>query len=164
MTKLDNRRSFDITWEREKALALDSQTNLAFILIDIDHFKQYNDTYGHQDGDSTLIAVADTLASTFNRNNDFVFRLGGEEFGVIFYTENAETAIAQANELRVNVEELNIVHSGNSASEFVTISSGIFFIPHTKQLEMDIIYKRADDALYVAKESGRNRVELAKRG
>jgi diguanylate cyclase (GGDEF)-like protein/PAS domain S-box-containing protein len=164
MTMLDNRRSFDLTCKREFAISKENQTHLAFILIDIDHFKQYNDTYGHQDGDSTLISVANTLATTFSRDNDFTFRLGGEEFGVIFYAEDVESAIERANLLRMNVEELHIDHSGNSASSYVTISSGVFFIPHTQSIDMDVIYKRADDALYVAKETGRNKVELAQRG
>ena len=126
--------------------------------MDIDHFKQYNDTYGHQMGDDTLIKVAKCIKDSLNRDDDTCFRLGGEEFGILFKSSNKENALNFANIVRENIENLHIEHTGNSASSYVTISMGLICKKASDIEGDDIAYKQADDLLYKAKESGRNKV------
>ncbi len=128
--------------------------------MDIDHFKQYNDTYGHQDGDTTLKLVANALKKTLNRPDDYTFRLGGEEFGLLYHITNEEDGLNIANQARQNIENLKIEHTGNSASSYVTISSGLYIIKSDDINSEDIIYKKSDEALYVAKQNGRNQVSI----
>jgi diguanylate cyclase (GGDEF)-like protein/PAS domain S-box-containing protein len=158
LTSLFNRRHFDAIFPQQLAIAKRSKKLLAFVLIDIDHFKQYNDTYGHQEGDVTLKLVATALKKTLNRTNDYTFRLGGEEFGLLYHIEHEEDGLTIANQAKVNVENLKIEHTGNSASKYVTISSGLYIIDLNDHSTLDDIYKKADDALYSAKQNGRNQV------
>ncbi len=129
--------------------------------MDIDHFKQYNDTYGHQAGDKVLENIGKTLKSSLKRGSDFAFRLGGEEFGIIFSDLNESESSIFANLVRKNIEKLQIEHKNNSASSYVTASMGLIVQKEKDILSDDEIYKLADDALYQAKESGRNRVVLS---
>ncbi|MCK5293580.1 MAG: GGDEF domain-containing protein [Arcobacteraceae bacterium] len=160
MTKLYNRRYFDIEFDNQRKIQKRLNRNLIFIMMDIDHFKQYNDTYGHHMGDDALIAVANCLKNDLNRPDDFAFRLGGEEFGVLCSDMDESKAKIFANKLRININNLKIKHSGNSANKFVTISMGLIVITPTCECEMDNIYKYADEALYKAKNNGRNQVSL----
>ncbi len=160
MTKLYNRRHFDNIFEKQQKIQQREKENLIFIMMDIDHFKQYNDIYGHQAGDDTLIAVAKSLTNNLQRPHDMVFRLGGEEFGVLCSNIPKDKAEKFANKLRINIQNLNIEHKGNSASEFVTISMGLIIIePHIKY-DIKEIYACTDKALYNAKENGRNQVAI----
>lgn len=160
LTQIFNRRHFDSAFPLKLKEARRDNKNLVFILLDIDHFKQFNDTYGHQEGDYALISVANTLKTILKRPGDFVFRLGGEEFGLIFNAKSAEEAEIFAVHIKNSIESLNIQHSRNSASEYVTISMGLIFIlPETTQTA-DHLYKIADEMLYEAKESGRNNVRM----
>ena len=137
--------------------------NLVFMMIDIDHFKLYNDTYGHQMGDEVLIRVSSALQSCANRGNDFAFRYGGEEFSIITSSINEKEVLVYANRLKETIEGLNILHKKSTTSSHVTISIGIFiFKPHMDYDENKII-KFADDALYKAKEQGRNQVIINNR-
>jgi diguanylate cyclase (GGDEF)-like protein/PAS domain S-box-containing protein len=131
---------------------------VSFVIIDIDHFKQYNDTYGHQMGDEVLKKVAEAIKKSLRRAYDYCFRLGGEEFGVIFKTDSKEKAIDFTNNIRQNIENLNIEHRGNSASPYVTASMGLICVEARKISTDDQLYKEADDLLYIAKKSGRNKV------
>ncbi len=160
MTKLFNRRHFDNEFLKQLKIQKRAKQNLIFIIMDIDHFKQYNDIYGHQEGDSTLINVATCLKSDLNRPNDMAFRLGGEEFGVLCSDMDKDQAFNFANKLRINIQNLNIKHNGNSASEFVTISMGLIVIPPDINYKVDDAYKYADEALYNAKQNGRNSVSI----
>ena len=165
LTNIYNRRYFDTMFEHKLEVAKRETKNLVFVLIDIDHFKQYNDTYGHQDGDTALIKVANILNTQLKRPSDFAFRIGGEEFGLLFDANTVTDAITFADSIRLEVEKLHIEHDGNSASPYVTISMGMFFYTpdgSNRDLDEETIYKTADKALYKAKESGRNRLELAK--
>jgi diguanylate cyclase (GGDEF)-like protein len=127
--------------------------------MDIDHFKQYNDTYGHQEGDSVLVKVAAKIKDSMRRGDDYCFRLGGEEFGVLFKVKDESESINLAEIIRKNIEELHINHSQSSASSYVTVSIGLVCL-HSKNIKSDDeFYKLADDLLYEAKESGRNRVK-----
>lgn len=160
LTSLYNRRHFDNIFAQQIEINKRAKKLLAFLLIDIDHFKQYNDTYGHQEGDTTLKLVAKSLKGTLNRPDDYTFRLGGEEFGLVYHIENNENAISIANKARENIENLKIKHTGNSASEYVTISSGLYVVDEKNSSNIDEIYKLADEALYKAKQGGRNQVNV----
>lgn len=155
LTSLYNRRYFDKVFLQRINLAKRVEAILCFCMIDIDHFKQYNDTYGHQDGDETLKKVASSLQQTLNRDDDFVFRLGGEEFGLLYFTSKPQDAIDLANKTRTNIENLKIIHEKNSASAFVTVSMGVY-IYDDEELTPDEIYKKTDKLLYKAKQNGRN--------
>ncbi|MEA3499294.1 MAG: GGDEF domain-containing protein [Campylobacterota bacterium] len=160
MTNLFNRRYFDSEFEKQLKIKGRLKQNLIFIMMDIDHFKQYNDTYGHHKGDEALIAVAKSLKNNLNRPDDMVFRLGGEEFGILCSDMDEKESINFANKLRINIQNLNIEHKKNSASEFVTISMGLIVIKPNFKYEIDSIYKYADEALYEAKHKGRNQVSI----
>ena len=160
MTKLYNRRYFDEEFSRQLKIKARLKQNLIFIMMDIDHFKQYNDTYGHQAGDDALILVAKCIKDHLKRPDDLAFRLGGEEFGVLCSNMNKKEALVFANKLRININNLKIKHSKNSASEFVTVSKGLIVIKPNNKYEMDTIYKYTDKALYEAKQNGRNQVCL----
>jgi len=95
LTSLYNRRHFDNVFEQQIKQSKRDKNLLAFLIIDIDHFKQYNDTYGHQEGDKTLQLVAKALSETLKRPNDYTFRLGGEEFGLLYHIEDIDGAIGQ---------------------------------------------------------------------
>jgi diguanylate cyclase (GGDEF)-like protein len=139
---------------REINRAKREQKQLAFIMLDIDFFKRYNDTYGHANGDEVLIRVAHTVQHYFSRASDFCFRLGGEEFGIICSVNTYQDTYNQVEQLRNAIEELKIEHKENDASPFVTVSIGITFSDGSET--MDVLYSAVDAELYNAKESGRN--------
>ena len=159
LTNIYNRRHFNEIFPRVINSAKRTNELVCFLLLDIDNFKQYNDNYGHQKGDTVLISVAQCLKDAINRADDMVFRLGGEEFGVTFQADSKEKALAFSNTLRKNIEDLKIVHVFSSASKYITASMGLVCKNANAIENMDKIYKEADDLLYVAKGSGRNRVE-----
>ena len=123
--------------------------------------KQYNDTYGHQKGDDVLIAIGGVLKYVCQRGSDTPFRLGGEEFGVLSASANINQIETLANKIREEIEALKIPHQNNSASEFVTASFGVISTDSEQQLSMDQLYSQVDEALYHAKENGRNQVSRA---
>lgn len=158
LTKIYNRRFFDLIFSRELNRASREKNFFTFIMLDIDHFKQYNDTYGHGKGDEVLKEVASVLKSKLKRSSDFIFRLGGEEFGVMFIGVNAQKSETLAKNLLKSVEESHIVHEKNSASQYVTVSMGmVHLIPHEKTESLKVA-DIADKALYKAKENGRNQL------
>jgi len=156
LTNIFNRRHFDETFPKIINSAKRNSELVCFLLLDIDHFKLYNDNYGHQGGDKVLIELASCLKESLKRADDLVFRLGGEEFGIVFKSETKEKAYEFANRVRQNIEELQITHEFNSASKYVTASIGLVCEYGSKIEDMDTIYKQADDLLYKAKEGGRN--------
>lgn len=159
LTGIYNRRFFNESLPRAINTAKRDKKYFSFFMMDIDHFKQYNDTYGHQEGDHVLIEVAKAIKSSLKRSSDMCFRLGGEEFGIIFESLDPIEAYNIANTIRENVQNLKIAHKKSSTSEYVTISIGLVTKKSTENLIDDEIYKEADNYLYKAKESGRNRVE-----
>ncbi len=160
MTMLFNRRYFDMIFDKQIKIQQRAKKNLIFIMMDIDHFKQYNDTYGHQAGDDTLIAVATSLKNISKRPDDLVFRLGGEEFGILCNGMDEKEAYKFAEKSRENIQNLEIKHKKNSASDFITISIGLVVIEPAFKCEMNSIYKYADEALYESKQNGRNQVSI----
>lgn len=160
LTGLYNRRYFNLVYERELRRAKRSNSFITFMMLDIDYFKQYNDTYGHIEGDNALKSVAKTLKSTLKRPGDFVFRLGGEEFGVLM-TETCElNSVKLAQTICDNVKMSEIKHEGSKVDEFMTISVGVACCIADDALNEEILITKADEMLYKAKENGRDRYEI----
>jgi len=156
LTEISNRRSFDVTLEKEIGRSARSKSFLSLILMDIDFFKKYNDYYGHVAGDSCLRQVAKAVEGVKKRTSDFVARYGGEEFVMILPGTNMEGAVQLAEDVRCAVVALNIQHNTSDVAEYITLSSGVATIlPDQKMLPADLI-KAADKALYQAKANGRN--------
>ena len=160
LTKLYNRRHFNNVLPNELNRAKRDKRALSFIMIDVDYFKLYNDTYGHQEGDRVLFAIAKVLQSFCKRAGDFAFRLGGEEFGILFSEQTEEESEPFANLIRKSIQNLQIPHKQNLPSKVVTISAGLLMISPKQTITEDDIYKNADILLYKAKESGRNKVSV----
>jgi len=158
LTGIANRRSYDDYLEKEWMRAMREKTSITIIMIDIDHFKLFNDHYGHSVGDKCLKKIAQTLNSHFKRPADLVARYGGEEFSIIL--PNTDDAFDIANNCRAAVEALHIFHEHSDISNVVTISVGVSStIPTGKSGPYELV-NNADKALYRAKESGRNTVDL----
>lgn len=161
LTGIPNRRAFDQAVDHDWRFAMRANIALTVIIADIDHFKNFNDVYGHQEGDKALTAVALALKSCCRRANEFVARYGGEEFGLILQADqNPELFLSAANQA---VRRLNIEHCQSSCSDILTISIGACTLnpstlkhPLTPQHVVRML-KQADEALYESKESGRNR-------
>lgn len=158
LTGLFNRRYFNLVYERETKRALRASKSISFMMIDIDFFKQYNDTYGHLQGDIALQSVARVLKTSLQRPGDFAFRLGGEEFGILLSDTDCATARKMAEVLRYNVESLGMEHKGNKKMGIVTISIGGVCITPTEGMGDEALLHSADTNLYAAKERGRNQV------
>lgn len=160
LTDLANRRYFDQMVRKLWNKAYTNQTPLSMIVLDIDAFKKYNDTYGHSQGDDCLISVAKTLKAPFPNLMGFVARYGGEEFVISLPGIGLERARSLAENLRKNIEDLAIPHSASLTHSVVTASFGVAsLIPETGESHEHLL-QIADRALYLAKEKGRNRVEI----
>jgi diguanylate cyclase (GGDEF)-like protein/PAS domain S-box-containing protein len=156
LTQLPNRRSFDETIGQEWRRLAREEQELSLVLCDIDCFKQYNDTYGHQAGDECLRQVAKALGDCVKRGGDLACRYGGEEFIFLLPNTPLEGATKFADRVRQAIEALALPHGTSRAASVVTLSLGVAAqIPCSDSLP-DILLKSADDALYRAKESGRN--------
>lgn len=158
LTGIFNRRYFNLVYEREFKRASRAQKPITFIMVDIDYFKPYNDTYGHLQGDVALQNVARVLRTSLARPGDFAFRLGGEEFGIILTDTDAASARQMAERLRFNVESLGMEHKGNKSTGIVTISLGAVCVTPTISMGNESLLHTADVNLYAAKELGRNKV------
>ncbi|HSM52139.1 MAG TPA: diguanylate cyclase, partial [Thermoanaerobaculia bacterium] len=158
VTSVANRRRFDEVLDLEWRRAARLRTPLALAMVDIDCFKPYNDTYGHQRGDECLRTVASGLADGLVRAGDVVGRYGGEEFGIILPGTGLAGAALVAEQLRLRIEQLGIEHRSSTVRPFVTISCGVAsLLPIEGEDPRDLLH-RADLALYRAKQRGRNRV------
>lgn len=161
LTELPNRRYFDETLQKEIQRAIRHKHPLSLLMCDLDFFKQYNDTYGHILGDECLVQVAECLRDSFKRASDFPARYGGEEFSVILpHTENDEAIRLSASFLG-NLRMLAIPHSSSNISDYVTMSIGLVTVIPDKTSDANSIIKAADEALYKAKRTGRNRIEVS---
>ncbi|WP_126147617.1 diguanylate cyclase domain-containing protein [Synechococcus elongatus] len=161
LTGLANRRHFDQCLDIEWQRAIREQHPLGLILIDIDCFKQFNDTYGHQAGDDCLKAVATALTQVIARPADLVARYGGEEFVVILPNTNEQGILQIAESMRSAVQQLKIPHRSSSVCPSVSLSLGAVTWVPTPHKSPEALIAAADQALYQAKELGRNRVCLA---
>ena len=160
LTSLYNRRHFNDVFSRELNRAKRDGTCMAFLMLDIDYFKAYNDIYGHQEGDAVLSKVGHVLHKFAQRAGDFSFRLGGEEFGLIFSEKSKREAFKFSDRLREEIKRLNISHSGNSTVGVLTVSIGLVYKESFQGTTTDELYKETDDKLYRAKEEGRDRVVI----
>lgn len=160
LTEIPNRRYFDQVFDQEWRYCLRNKKELSIILVDIDFFKSYNDTYGHQAGDVALKKVAQALHNSLNRSHDLAARYGGEEFICVLPDTSLEGAQIKAERLRADVENLNIPHENSKTSNVVTISLGIASIVPRDDMNPSDLLKMADEALYISKKDGRNRVSF----
>lgn len=157
LTGIWNRRAFDERLQAEWSQALTNSKTLSLIMLDIDYFKKYNDTYGHQAGDDCLRQVANAIGRAAEKTHDSVFRYGGEEFSVLLPETDSAGAQHVAEKIRQAVENLNMSHAASKASPIVTVSLGINTLLPTEDLTIDQFIEGADQALYHAKQNGRNR-------
>lgn len=160
LTNLYNRKHFNehVPLQINSAKRLDM--SITMIMFDVDYFKRYNDTYGHQAGDTALKEISRVTKSTFQRSNDACFRIGGEEFAVVIIHQPNDDLFQRAESLREAVLGLNIEHSGNDGVGILSISIGMITCHCHASYSLDSLYKKADDALYSAKDNGRNRIEI----
>jgi len=157
LTGLYNRRFMESSMERVMDLLSRSGGLLSVMMLDIDFFKRFNDSYGHDAGDKCLQNVAHALSGTISRVNDIVVRYGGEEFSVILPNTDSNGACQFAEKLLKSVRDLNISHEKNDAATFVTVSIGVTTGEVGRQQDIGMFLKKADEALYTSKESGRNK-------
>jgi len=157
LTGIPNRRSFDQQLNKEWRRAAREKTSIGILMMDVDRFKIYNDTYGHQQGDAALQAVATTLAKSLRRPADFAARWGGEEFAVLLPVTDIEGALNIAELIRKNIEA-TIILCADGTQANVTASIGANVQTPAQNDSMDEFIYNADKALYTAKETGRNRV------
>jgi len=162
LTGLNNRREFDTVFPIQISIAKRNKELLAFVMLDIDHFKQYNDNYGHQEGDEVIKKVATILKSSLKRPLDYSFRLGGEEFGMIYAVSTYESALHIVQKVKNSLENEKIPHCENSASKYVTLSAGLYIIDTDDISSVEEIYKKTDELLYNSKKNGRNKITVNK--
>ena len=161
LTGLANRTRFEEFMDREWRRALRERRPVSLIMLDIDHFKPYNDNYGHQEGDECLKKVAAVIADTIKRPADLVARYGGEEFISVLPDTDMRGALELAEKLRIAVELLHIQHAHSSAANIVTVSIGVASMVPEPGMDRSSLVKLVDTALYTAKGEGRNRVRTA---
>lgn len=158
LTHIANRRFFDQMLDQEWRRAERSKSELAVVMIDIDHFKEYNDSLGHCAGDQCLKKVATTLKAAVHRPGDILARVGGEEFVVLLPETNLANATLMAEQMRLRINALTMLHPSSPSGDRLTISLGAASLyPSPKRVPTDLI-DQADRNLYAAKRSGRNRV------
>ncbi len=155
LTGLFNRRYLDASMDRELHRVMREDKSLGIIMLDVDHFKQFNDTFGHDAGDVVLQSIGRFLQDNV-RQSDIACRFGGEEFTIILPHASLENALERAEQLRLGVKNLHIQY-GNQPLGLITVSLGVAAFPHHGENPKDLL-QNADSALYKAKEQGRDRV------
>ncbi len=166
LTGLYNRRSLDVRVEEEIRRAQRHSQPVSLLICDVDHFKMYNDHYGHQAGDDCLVAIAGIIQSHFRRGGEFAARYGGEEFVVILPDLALADAVERGEHLRASVEAAQLRHAVSPTAPVVTISVGVAThhpdLHGEPRMSARDLFKKADDMLYRAKQAGRNRTEYAR--
>jgi len=160
LTGIPNRRRFDDHLQRVWAQSIRERKSIALLFADIDHFKPYNDRYGHQAGDETLKAVADVLARFSRRPLDLAARYGGEEFAIVLFDTTRDHAVRIGEEIMAAVRALAIQHAGSGVAPVLTVSMGIACVVPVARRSSDGLVQLADQALYAAKDAGRNQVRV----
>ena len=159
LTGLSNRRRFDEFLDREWRRGVRQQSYISLILVDIDHFKEFNDYYGHQAGDECLQRVAGVLLRAVKRPGDLAARYGGEEFACVLSDTNPEGAVALARSIMEEINKLAIPHGRSPAVDRISVSCGVAtLVPEKEQMSSELV-RVADRLLYAAKEEGRNRMK-----
>ena len=160
LTGVKNRRVFDEHLETLWQRAINEERGIAILLIDVDHFKAYNDRYGHQAGDRALRRVAEMIQMFVTRPNDLLARYGGEEFAVLLYDVDGVAAEKVAAQMRKAVVAMGLEHRDSRLGQIVTISIGVAVVEPSSERRARGALQLADEALYQAKTMGRNRVEV----
>jgi len=158
LTGIYSRRFMEDNLRRIKKSHSRSGGILSVIMIDVDFFKKYNDTYGHAAGDMCLKAIAETISGSLSRPDDFTARYGGEEFIVVLSNTDEVGARFIAEKILENVQALNIPHAKSEVAERVTVSIGVTTGTVERAQYFEDYIKRADEALYISKQDGRNRI------
>lgn len=158
LTGVANRRKFDEQLLRDWRHSQREQTSLSLILIDVDHFKRYNDRYGHQAGDTALQAVARVLSNTLRRPHDLLARYGGEGFVGVLPNTGLSEAVELAERMQAEVRALNLEHLDSPEAQVVTISLGVATVVASGALTPQALVEAADRQLYAAKQAGRAKV------
>lgn len=161
LTNLYNRRYYNEVVPKLMNIAKRKAHYITFFILDIDFFKDYNDFYGHIKGDEALVKISIVIKQHIQRGDDFVFRLGGEEFAGVVISDNYEKTHLWIEEICTLIEALKIKHSKSKVSTYITTSVGIATVCHDSNCDIDKLYSLADKALYCAKHNGRNRSELS---
>ncbi len=156
LTKLHNRRSFVRYLRSEWNRHYINARPLSLLFIDVDYFKQYNDTYGHEKGDECLLGIAQVLVSNARRADDMAARHGGEEFAVLLPETDAEQAWHIAEHIHSELKKRCIVHENSSTADYVTVSIGVTTMVPSEPDRQEKLFSIADKALYKAKANGRN--------
>lgn len=162
LTNLPNRRCFDNQINVEWSRAVREKTPISLLMMDVDFFKPYNDTYGHPQGDVLLEALGQVFSSELRRSTDIAARIGGEEFAVVLPNTDANGAVTIAEKLRERVESEKVPLRDGDFAPGVTISVGVASESPTGESSLESFISRADKALYSAKAAGRNRVCLSR--
>ncbi|MFK8182492.1 MAG: diguanylate cyclase [Phormidesmis sp.] len=157
LTQVANRRAFDQYLRQEWNNVGAGRSSLSLILCDIDYFKNFNDTYGHQAGDVCLRQVAQAIERAVKRSTDLVARYGGEEFAIILPNTTIAGLNQVASEIQREIRELAIPHSRSEVSDFITLSLGLTLVSATENIHPDMLVAAADQGLYQAKYAGRDR-------
>jgi diguanylate cyclase (GGDEF)-like protein/PAS domain S-box-containing protein len=160
LTKIANRRHFDSFLEKEWQRATRTGAPLSLVVLDVDHFKLYNDTLGHAAGDVCLQQVAQAIDEHALRGTDLAARYGGEEFVLLFAETDANAAAALAESLRAHIEALQLPHPRSPTSPWITVSIGVATMTPRQNDRIESLFVAADRAMYAAKEEGRNRVRV----
>jgi diguanylate cyclase (GGDEF)-like protein len=161
LTGLANRRQFDAVLEAETRRAIRNTSHVGLLMCDLDHFKAYNDYYGHPAGDWCLAEVGKVFRDVFRRAGDLAARYGGEEFAVILPGATPPDAWMMGEKIRQAVEARRLPHQRGGASLWVTLSVGVASMTVTSESSASWLVQRADVALYASKKTGRNRVTCA---
>jgi diguanylate cyclase (GGDEF)-like protein len=157
LTGIANRRNFDNRLRAEWGRAMRENIPISLLIMDVDHFKDYNDTYGHQQGDKALCLIANVLVNTLKRTSDFAARWGGEEFAVLLPNTDSAGGLAIGDQIRKNIEKSE-VPCENGDTTTLAVSIGVNAHIPTTDCSIGDFFSGADRALYNAKNSGRNRV------
>lgn len=157
LTGLYNRQEFERVLKKEWRYAIRESEPIALVMIDIDNFKDFNDHYGHLAGDNCLQDISKSMQNSLKRPRDFIARFGGEEFVVILQGTDAKGAKHTAEKIRKNVYELQIPHKYSNVEDYITISLGIAQTDEVELFIFEEVLDAADQALYDAKESGKNK-------
>ena len=160
LTKISNRRGFNKRMDMEWNRAIRESSMISILILDIDFFKSYNDTYGHQQGDEALVAVVKTIQQSLNRPSDYSARWGGEEFVVLLPNTDFSGAINIAERIRGNISKM-VIPCADDTETKVTVSIGVKTQIPQQDSSCECFIADADKALYQAKNSGRNRVCFA---
>ncbi len=161
LTGVANRRCFEDNFEREWLRCRREQSPISLLMVDIDFFKRYNDTYGHLQGDACLKTVAHALKEARRRPGDLAARYGGEEFAVLLPNTDGAGALQVAENVRASLAEAGVPHSSSDVSPVVTVSIGVASVTPSLERRPESLAHAADQALYLAKETGRDNIKVA---